>query len=92
MSSSVHFDNKKKYILILSEVPTQVLDDTTLTAQKMYPINFTESRKKFVYAYIIMEQIVIYSLMVLKFINSKQKTLKLRQFYYFYETFQNTFL
>ena len=32
MSSSVHVDNNKKYILIFSEGPTQGLDDTTLTA------------------------------------------------------------
>ena len=46
MSSSVHVDNKKKYILILGETPTQGLDDKTLTAEKKYSINFTESRKK----------------------------------------------
>ena len=34
MSSSVHVDNKKKDILILGEVSTQGLDDTTLTADK----------------------------------------------------------
>ena len=34
MSSSVHVDNKKKDILILGEGSTQVLDDTTLTADK----------------------------------------------------------
>ena len=47
MSSSVHVDNKKKYLLILGEGPTQGLDDTTLTAEKKYSINFMESRKKF---------------------------------------------
>ena len=47
MSSSVHVDNKKKYILILGEGPTQRLDGTTLTAEKKYLINFTENNKKF---------------------------------------------
>ena len=47
MSSSIHVDNKKKYILILGEGPTQRLDGTTLTAEKMYSINFTENNKKF---------------------------------------------
>ena len=47
MSSSVHVDNKKKDILILDEAPTQGLDDTTLTAEKKYPINFTVSQRKF---------------------------------------------
>ena len=47
MSSSVHVDDKKKYILILGEAPTQGLDDTALIAEKMYPINFTDSIRKF---------------------------------------------
>ena len=42
MTYSVHVDHKKKYILILGEDPTQRLDDTTLTAEKTYTINFTE--------------------------------------------------
>ena len=47
MSSSAHVENKKKYILILGEGPTQGLDDTTLTVETKYPINFTEHNKKF---------------------------------------------
>ena len=47
MSSSIHVDNKKKYILILGEGPTQRLDGTTLIAEKMYSINFTENNEKF---------------------------------------------
>ena len=46
MSSSVHIDNKKKDILILSKNPTQALKHT-LTAEKMYSINFTECNKRF---------------------------------------------
>ena len=41
MSSSVHTDNKTKNILILGEGPIQGLEDTTLTAETKYPINFT---------------------------------------------------
>ena len=48
MSSSVHVDSKGKYILNLGEGPTQRLDDTTLTIEAKYPINFTQSRKRFV--------------------------------------------
>ena len=48
MSSSVHLDNKGKDILILGEWPTQGLDDTTVTAEAKYPINFTVSGKRFV--------------------------------------------
>ena len=47
MSSSVHVENQKKHILILGEGPTQRLDDTTLTAEKKYSINFTVTRNKF---------------------------------------------
>ena len=46
MSSSVHIDNKKKDILILGKNPTQALEHT-LTAEKMYSINFTKRNKKF---------------------------------------------
>ena len=48
MSSSVLIDNKGKDILILGEGTTQGLDDTTLTAEAKYPINFTQSGKGFV--------------------------------------------
>ena len=44
MSSSIHIDNKKKEILILGRGPTQGLK-STLTAEKMYSINFTEKNK-----------------------------------------------
>ena len=46
MSSSVLVDNKKKYILILAEGPTQGLDDTILTVEKLYLSNFTENNRK----------------------------------------------
>ena len=48
MSSSVHVDNKGKDTLILGEGPTQGLDDTILTAEAIYPINFTQPNKEFV--------------------------------------------
>ena len=48
MSSSVNVDNTGKYILILGKGPTQGLDDTTLTAEAKYSINFTLSGKRFV--------------------------------------------
>ena len=46
MSSSPHIDNKKKNIFVLGKGPTQGLDHT-LTAEKMYSINFTEKKQKF---------------------------------------------
>ena len=45
MSSSAHIDNKKD-ILILGKGPTQRLEHT-LTAKKMYSINFTVTKRKF---------------------------------------------
>ena len=48
MSSFVHIDNENKYNLILDEGPTQRLDDTTLTAEAKYPIDFTQPNKRFV--------------------------------------------
>ena len=47
MSSSVHIDNKGKDILILAEGPMQGLDDTTLTVEGIYPINFTKPNERF---------------------------------------------
>ena len=46
MSSSAQIDNKKKGILVLGKWPTQGLENT-LTAEKMYSINFTLTKKKF---------------------------------------------
>ena len=46
MRFSSDIDNKKKDILILRKEPTQGLEHT-LTAEKMYSINFTMTRKKF---------------------------------------------
>ena len=46
MSFSAHIDNKKKDILIIGKGPTQGLEDT-LTAEKMYSIYFTVTKKKF---------------------------------------------
>ena len=47
MSSFAHIDNKKKNILVLGIGPTQGLEHT-LTAEKMYSINFTVTNKNFV--------------------------------------------
>ena len=48
MSSSLHVDNTGKDIFILGEGSTQGSDDTTITAETKYPINFAQSRKRFV--------------------------------------------
>ena len=46
MSSSAHIDNKKKDILVWGKGPTQGLEHT-LTAEKMYSINFAVTKNKF---------------------------------------------
>ena len=46
MSTSIHIDNTGKDILVLGRGPTQGLE-STLTAEKMYSINFTATKKKF---------------------------------------------
>ena len=43
ISSSVHVDNTNKDILVLGKGPTDRLDDSTITAEAKYPINFTQS-------------------------------------------------
>ena len=47
MSSSAHIDNKKIYILVIRRGPTQGLEHT-LTAERMYSINFTVKKRNFV--------------------------------------------
>ena len=45
MSTSIHIDNKNKDILVLGRGPAQGLE-STLTAEKIYSINFTEKIKR----------------------------------------------
>ena len=47
MSSSIKIDNTKKDILIFGKGPTQGLEHT-MSAEKLYSINFTENNKKIV--------------------------------------------
>ena len=61
MSSSAHIDNKGKDISILGKGPTQGLDDTTLTTEAKYLINFSRSQRKFC---TIMDSTVSYLLML----------------------------
>ena len=76
MGSSTKIDNKKKDILILGKGPTQDLEHT-LSAQKCIQLILQWLGRNFVEACIIMEQIVIYLLMVQKLWNSTQKILRL---------------
>ena len=47
MSSSINNANNKKNILILGKGPTQGLGEHSLSAEKMYSINFTKVNTKF---------------------------------------------
>ena len=79
----VHVDNKKKDILILGKGPTQGLEHT-LMAEKMYLIYFTVTRKKFCLS------LHYNGAKVKKFINSKQKILKLSYVYNFSVNYEAT--
>ena len=76
MSSSVHVYNKEKDIFILGERPTQRLDDTTLTAEAKYPINFTQSGKRFISSLHSNRSNSFLFINAKKYINSKQRTQK----------------
>ena len=47
MNSSIHVDKKGKDILILEKGPTQGLSEHSLTAEKMYSVNFTDNGEKY---------------------------------------------
>ena len=47
MSWSIHVDNKGKDILILGKGPTEGLGEYSLTAEKMYSVNFTDNGDKY---------------------------------------------
>ena len=62
----IHILIIKEDILILGKGPAQGLDDTTLTVEAKYSINYTEQGKKFVWVFITMEATVIFLLMLQK--------------------------
>ena len=72
----MHIDNKNKDILIIGEGPTQGLDDTILTAEAKYPINFTQSGKRFVLGLHCNLSNSFLFVMLQKYISSKEKILK----------------
>ena len=75
MSSSVHINNKKKDVLILGKGPTQGLDNTTLTAEAQYLINFSKSNRKFLSLHYNGSNSFLF-INATKYIDSKQKILK----------------
>ena len=77
MSSSAKIDDREKDILILGKSPIQVLEHT-LTAQKLYSINFTENNKIFFLSFHYNGG-NNYLLMVHRLLNSKQRILTFQQ-------------
>ena len=75
MSSSPPIDNKKKYILILGKGLKQELKHT-LTAEKLYSINFTKNNKKFCVKWHYNGANSYLFVNGTEIINSKQKILK----------------
>ena len=79
MSLPVHFDNKGKDILILGEGLTQKLNDTTLTAEAKYGINFTKSGKIFVSRLHYNESNSFLFVIAIKVYQFKAKKLKIKR-------------
>ena len=77
MSSSAKIDNRKIDLLILGQGPTQ-RSEHALSAEKNYLINLTDNNKKFCLSFHYNgASSYLFLLMVQKFINLKQKILKL---------------
>ena len=89
MSSSTKIDNRKQYILILGKGPIQGLEHT-LSAEKMYSINFTVTRKLFCLSLHYNGANSYLFVNGTEFINLKQKTLKLWQVHCAWEIFLKT--
>ena len=69
MSFSAHIDNKKKDILVLGKGPTQGLEHN-LTAEKMYSINFTVTKKAILFKFALQwskQLIICYGIEIYKF-------------------------
>ena len=81
MSSSVHANNRTKNILVLGKDFIQSLDNTTIYTEKFYSISFTENNKKICLS-LHYNEANSYLLMVQKFVNLKQKILRLWQLHY----------
>ena len=72
----MHIDNKGKDISILVKGQTEGLDDTVLTAEAQYLINFSRTNRKISLSLHYNGSNNFYLLMLRKYINSKQKIRK----------------
>ena len=75
MDSSTNLDNKGKDILILGKGPTQGLGEHSLSAEKMYSINFTKVNTKFCLSLHYNGHDSYLFVMLQKLVNLKQKIL-----------------
>ena len=81
LSSPSHDKNKKKYILVLGKNFVQGINATTVYAEKLYSINFTENNKKFCLS-LHYNGANSYLFVNGTEINLKQKTMRLYQVHY----------
>ena len=81
MSSPAHIDDKKKDILFLRKGPTQGLEHT-LTAEKMYSINFAVTKNKLCLSLRYNGANSYLFVNGVELINSRQKILKLLLLHY----------
>ena len=76
------FITRKKDILILRQDPTQGLNSTTLTAEKLYSISFTATKTRFCLGLHYNGTNSYLFVNIQKLLNLKQKILKLQQLHY----------
>ena len=81
LSSPSHDKNKKNYILVLGKNFVQGINATTVYAEKLYSINFTENNKKFCLS-LHYNGANSYLFVNGTEINLKQKTMRLYQVHY----------
>ena len=89
MSSSTKIDNRKKDILILGKSPTQGLEHT-LSAEKMYSINFAEHNKKFCLGLHYTKENSYLFVKAPKLLNLNKKILTFFRIHYASKIFQET--
>ena len=82
MNSPVDVNNRKTNLLIIGEGIIQI-DNTTLAAEKMYCVNFTENNKKFCLSLHYNGANSYLFVNVQKLLNLRQRILRLQQIQYF---------
>ena len=86
-SSFVHINNNRNDILILCQGPTQGLDNTTLTAEAIYHINFTQPSERFELSLLYNGSnsfLFVHGTITYQF---KTKNFEIKDFFFFYSLF-----